>query len=184
MRNFVLGMIGAIVVLVLVGLGAALLGFLPTTANRQPPAWEEHLASGALDASIDRHAAHVNNPVPPTDDNLIAGMKTYTMICAECHGGLDRKPSDFGKSFYPPAPSLVLDPPDDPEWHIYYVVRNGIRNTGMPAFDKGVSETDTWKIVAFLSRIQKLPPAVQEYWKKSVGGDAPAPAESHDAPKK
>jgi len=182
MRNFVLGVIVTIVVLALVGLGAALLGFVPTRANTQPPAWEERLAMGALDASIDRHAARINNPVPSTDDNLIAGMKIYAMACAECHGGLDRKPTEFGKTLYPPAPDLILDPPDDPEWHLYYVIRYGVRNTGMPSWEKGLGDADIWKVTAFLSRIQKLPPAVQEYWKKSVGGDTPtpAPAAGHD----
>ena len=56
---------------------------------------------------------------------------------------------------------------DDPEWHIYYAVRTGIRYTGMPAWNKVLSEQDMWKVTAFLSRIEKLPPAVQDYWKKS-----------------
>jgi len=36
----------------------------------------------ALDNSVDRHAPRINNPVPPTDENLIAGLKLYTMNCA------------------------------------------------------------------------------------------------------
>ncbi len=31
-----------------------------------------------------------------------------------------------------------------------------------------------WKVTAFLSRIEKLPPAVQDYWKKSTGVAPPA----------
>ena len=58
---------------------------------------------------------------------------------------------------------------DDPEWHIYYAVRTGIRYTGMPAWKKELTEQEMWKVTAFLSRIEKLPPAVQDYWKKSVG---------------
>jgi len=44
---------------------------------------------------------------------------------------------------------------DDPEWHIYYAVRTGIRYTGMPAWNKTLSEQDMWKVTAFLSRIEK-----------------------------
>jgi hypothetical protein len=65
---------------------------------------------------------------------------------------------------------------DDPEWHIYYAVRTGIRYTGMPAWSKTLSESDMWKVTAFLSRIEKLPPAVQDYWKKSTGVAPPAAA--------
>jgi thiosulfate dehydrogenase len=173
MRNFILGIIVTIVVLLIGALGMALLGLLPTRANAVPPKMEEHLAMSALDNSVDRHAPHVNNPVPPTDENLIDGMKIYTMNCAGCHGGIDRKPVPFGRSFYPPAPNLIQDPPDDPEWHLFYVIRNGVRYTGMAAWDKTLSEQDMWKITAFLSRIEKLPPAVQDYWKKASGTEPP-----------
>ena len=53
-------------------------------------------------------------------------------------------------------------------------VRTGIRYTGMPAWNKTLSEQDMWKVTAFLSRIEKLPPAVQDYWKKSTGVAPPA----------
>jgi len=162
-----------ILVLLIGGLGVALVGFLPTTANSNPPEIESHIAMSALDNSVERHAPRVNNPVPPTDANLIDGVKIYTMNCAGCHGELDRKPSPFGRSFYPPAPNLILHPPDDAEWHVFYVIRNGVRYTGMPAWDKTLSEPDMWKVTAFLTRIEKLPPAVQEYWKNSTGVSAP-----------
>jgi mono/diheme cytochrome c family protein len=56
----------------------------------------------------------------------------------------------------------------DPEWHIFYVTKHGIRNTGMPAWKNLMSDTDIWKVTGFLSRINKLPPAVQEEWNKSL----------------
>jgi mono/diheme cytochrome c family protein len=180
MRNFILGILITIVVLAVGGLGLALLGFLPTRANQAPPEMEKHLAMSALDNSVERHAPRANNPVPPTDENLIEGLKIYTMNCALCHGGIDRKPSALANSFYPPPPNLILHPMDDPEWHVYFVIRTGVRYTGMPAWDKALSEPDLWKLTAFITRIDKLPPAVQEYWKKSSGVAPPVgEAEEH-----
>jgi mono/diheme cytochrome c family protein len=172
-------MIVAIVVLLLGSLGLALLGFLPTPANSAPPEMERIIAMRALDNSVERHAPHVNSPVPTTNENLIAGLKLYTMNCALCHGGIDGQPSALAKSFYPPAPNLVLHPPDDEEWHVFYVIRTGVRYTGMPAWDKSLSEPDIWKLTAFLTRVGKLPPAVQDYWKKSTGVN-PQPAKRKD----
>jgi mono/diheme cytochrome c family protein len=169
MRNFVLGIIITLVVLAAGALAFAMLGFMPTNADAKPPHLEESIAMHALDASMDHHAPRVSNPVPATDENLIAGMKIYTMNCAFCHGDLDYKPSQFAHSFYPPPPQLILDPLDDPEWHVYYAVRTGVRYTGMPAWNKALSEQDIWKVTGFLTRLEKLPPAVQEYWKKSYG---------------
>ncbi len=174
MRKFILGVIVTLLVLILGGLGFAALGLIPTHANVAPPRWEHHLANAAVDASMERHAPHVTNPLPPSDQNLEDGMKLYTMNCALCHGGLDRKPASLANSFYPPPPNLVSDPPDDPEWHVFYCIRTGIRYTGMPSWEKTLSEQDMWKITTLLSHLDKLPPAVQDYWKTSFGAAAPA----------
>ena len=175
MGKFFLGVIVTLIILILGALGYAMLGFVPTRANVAPPHLESHFSMGAIDASMERHAPRNTNPLMPTDDNLIDGMKLYTMNCALCHGGLDRKPSTLANSFYPPPPNLVSDPPDDPEWHTFYTIRTGIRYTGMPAWDKTLAEPDMWKITMFLSHMDKLPPAVQDYWKTSFGA---APAEA------
>jgi thiosulfate dehydrogenase len=180
MGKFLLGIIVTLLILILGGLGFALLGFLPTVANVEPPHWESHFAMSAVDASSERHAPRTTNPLTPTDANLIDGMKLYTMNCALCHGGLDRKPSTLATSFYPPPPNLISDPPDDPEWHIYYAIRTGIRYTGMPSWEKTLSDQDMWKLTMFLSHMDKLPPAVQEYWKTAF---SVAPAASDDEKK-
>jgi len=173
MRNFILGIVVTLLVIVLGGLAIANLGLMPTNADATPPNIERRIAANALDASMDRHAPRVTSPIPPTDENLIDGMKVYTMNCAVCHGTLDNKPSVLEKSLYPPVPQLILDPLDDPEWHIYYAVRTGVRYTGMPAWSKALSDQDIWKVTAFLSRIQKLPPKVQDYWKNAYGVGPP-----------
>lgn len=169
MGKFLLGVVVTLAVVILVALGIAFLGFFPTAANVEPSHLEQHFAMSAVDASMERHAPRISNPLMPTDPNLIDGMKLYTMNCALCHGGLDRKPSTLASSFYPPPPNFISDPPDDPEWHIFYTIRTGVRYSGMPAWDKTLTEPDMWKITMFLSHMDKLPPATQEYWKTSFG---------------
>jgi len=180
MRGFILGIIATLVVIAAVISIVVSFGLLPTNADAVPPNWESRIADSALDASMDRHAPRVNNPLPPTDENLIDGMKVYTMNCAVCHGTLDNKPSQLEKSLYPPPPQLILDPLDDPEWHTYYSIRTGVRYSGMPAWNKALSDEDIWKVTAFLSRVQKLPPKVQEYWKNAYGVAPPAEAPEHE----
>lgn len=179
MGKFLLGVIVTLAVLVLVVFGVLFLGFFPTAANVPPSHLEQRIALGATDASMDRHAPRITNPLTPIDSNLEDGMKLYTMNCALCHGSLDRKPSTLANSFYPPPPNLVSDPPDDPEWHIFYTVRTGVRYTGMPAWDKTLSEQDMWKITMFLSHMDKLPPTVQQYWKSNFNA---APPEENKEP--
>jgi mono/diheme cytochrome c family protein len=180
MGKFLLGVIITLLVLILGGLGFAMLGFFPTNANVAPPPLEKRIAMGAVDASMERYAPHLTNPVQPNDQNLEDGMKLYTMNCALCHGGLDRKPNSLTNSFYPPAPNLISDPPDDPEWHVFYTIRTGIRYTGMPSWEKTLSQQDMWKIAGFISHMEKLPPAVQEYWKTNFGAAPPNGEESKE----
>ncbi len=176
MRNFILGVVVTLLLLLLGGLAIAMLGFLPTNADSAPPKMERRIAMSAMDASMERHAPRLTNPVPPTDENLIDGMKIYTMNCACVMAASTTNPVRSSGSFYPPPPQLIIHPLDDPEWHIYYAVRTGIRYTGMPAWNKALSDQDMWKVTAFLSRIEKLPPPVQDYWKKSTGV-APPPVD-------
>jgi mono/diheme cytochrome c family protein len=182
MSKFFLGVIFTVLVIVIGGAAVVLMGLMPTGADATPPRWESRVAHIALDNGMEKNAPRLNNPIPPTDENLIGGMKTYVMSCAECHGGLDRKPSPMAHSFYPPAPSLILEPIDDPEWHVFYAVRTGIRYTAMPAWGKTMSETDMWKVTSFITRVDKLPPAVQDFWKKTTGVEPPAEGEAghHD----
>ena len=181
MRAFILGVIVTVIAIFVVVLIVAQFGLFPTNADVAPSGLERHLAMSALDASMERHAPQVPNPVPVTDQNLIDGIKLYTMNCAVCHGALDYKPSVLEHSMYPPPPQLILDPLDDPEWHIYYAIRTGVRYTGMPAWNKALSGQDMWKVTAFLSRIDKLPPGVQQYWKSNFGVEPQSHAEGGHA---
>jgi thiosulfate dehydrogenase len=175
MRNFILGVIATLLLLAFVAGAYLMLGFMETNADAQPSPLEMRVAMHALDASMDKHAARVSSPIPPTDENLISGMKIYTMNCAGCHGALDKKPSILRNHFYPPVPQLILDPIDDPDWHVYYAIRTGVRYTGMPAWNKVLSEEDIWKVTQFLTHLEKLPAPVQDYWKNSFGAAPEAP---------
>ena len=169
MRNFILGIVVTIALIAAVGLVAVYYGLLPTTADATPPALEQHIAMSAMDASMERHAPQIANPVPATDENLIAGMRLYAMNCSLCHGALDYSPSLLQHSMYPPPPQIILNPIDDPDWHVYYAVRTGVRYTGMPAWNKTLADEDIWKITGFLTHLDKLPPAVQDEWEKTFG---------------
>ena len=100
-------------------------------------------------------------------------MKLYALNCSMCHGTLDRQRSPLEHSFYPPVPQLIVDPITDPEWRTYYVVRNGIRYTGMPAWNHPLSDQEIWKVIEFISQVKSLPPHVQEVWRQIYGLDAP-----------
>ncbi len=169
MRSFILGIVVTIALIVAVGLVFVYYGLMPTNADATPPAFEQRIAMSAMDASMERHASQAADPVPATDENLIAGMDLYSMNCAVCHGSLNYTPSLLAHSMYPPPPQIILNPLDDPDWHVDYAIRTGVRYTGMPAWNKVLADDDIWKITAFLTHLDKLPPRVQDQWEKEYG---------------
>jgi len=170
MRKFIGGMVFAIVAAVLALLIYARGGHMAVNADATPGRMENWAASRALDAAIEHQAPQVENPVPKTDANLIEGMKLYAMNCALCHGGLDRKPNVLGGALYPPSPQILVHGLDDPEWHIFFATKHGIRLTGMAAWGKVMSDDALWKIVGFVKSVNQLPPAVEQQRRVALGG--------------
>ena len=173
MRGFVLGVLFTLVAIGAGGYFCLSQGYVSFAADTKPSATEARLAMAAVDASTDRHAPEMKNPVPATEANVTAGAKLYLDHCAGCHGVPSNPDSVFAESFYPPVPGFFKDAPDMPENQNFYVIQHGIRWTGMPAWNQSLNDMQTWQIVTFLSNIEKLPPAA-----KNVLGPGPAPQPS------
>ena len=122
----------------------------------------------ALDASVDRRPPEAKNPIPATAVNLIAGMKLYQANCASCHGDIQRPDGMFADGFYPREPQFVEDAPDMPENQNFYIIQHGVRLSGMPAWDKILTQEQMWQLTTFLSQMDKLPPQVAAQWKQLI----------------
>ena len=119
-------------------------GFLSFRADQIPSAFEMRHAMAVLDASTERHAPDMKNPILPTDANLLEGMKRYEANCAGCHGDpRDLEPA-LGRSFYPRAPQFVKTLTDMPANQDFYIIKHGVRWTGMPAWGNRFSDDQIW----------------------------------------
>jgi mono/diheme cytochrome c family protein len=121
-------------------------------------------------------------PVGASPTNLEIGAHIYRQQCAACHG-LYGRPSTFAKGMYPKAPQLwephrdgVVGVSDDPPGETYWKVANGIRLTGMPAFNHILNETEMWQVSQLLANADKpLPPGVLTLLKQPLDLDPVAP---------
>jgi mono/diheme cytochrome c family protein len=170
MSRFLIGFVTAVVLVPLALFCYVRFGFVDPRADAQMGALEMKIAMPALDASVDRRAPSVQNPIQATDDNLMAGMKIYQSACAGCHGDVVHTHTAFGDSFYPRAPQFAEDAPDMPDNQNFYIIEHGVRMSGMPAWKASLKATEMWQVTTFLSHMEKLPPAVQAAWKTSAGG--------------
>jgi thiosulfate dehydrogenase len=160
---FVLGIIAAIV---LFGAGAYLFirgGGVPMATSAAPLPLEKAVARLALRASI-AGSLDLKNPQPFDETNLLAGAHVYQQHCSVCHGVPGGTPTAIANGMFPDPPQLfeMRDMiTDDPEGETYWKVTNGIRLSGMPAFQKTLSDTERWQVTMLVKHADKVPPAVQ-----------------------
>ncbi len=170
MLKFLLGFAVAVVVVLAAGFCYVRFGFVDPRADI-PVGWlESKIAMPALDAAVDRRAPEAHNPLQPTDDNLISGMKTYQANCASCHGDIQHPHAQLAEALYPRAPQFVEDAPDMSENQNFYIIQHGVRLSGMPAWKQVLIEQEMWQVTTFLSRMDKLPPQVSAEWKAAAAG--------------
>jgi mono/diheme cytochrome c family protein len=166
MGRVLLGIVLGVALALVAGLGWLKFGQVPV-AVADPPLPHEKLITGVpLHARIDREMVK-NPPIPVDEAGLTAGAKIYGEQCAACHGFYGR-PSSFGEHMFPDATPLwekhegsdVVGVSDDPPGETYWKVKNGIRLSGMPSFEKVLTETEMWQVSLLLANADKpLPPA-------------------------
>lgn len=164
MHRFTRGLFTGFLVGPLLAALIAISGFWPVTATPEPPQMETMMARRALNASVAHQAPRLRNPLQPSSEVLRAGLKIYREDCAGCHGDY-QKPSHWGTTaFYPRVPQFVSEPPDKPDWQIFWIVKNGIRYSGMGAWNGEMSDEKIWQVTTFLGHVRTLPPEVQSEW--------------------
>jgi mono/diheme cytochrome c family protein len=165
MRIFVTGVATGITVSLL---GIALLAYFwpwQVEATRAPSDTETWLLQKILDKAVARQAPSVATSTAISEDDLRAGMKIFLNGCAGCHGSA-RHPSEWGTtSFFPRVPQFSANPTHKPAWQIHWIVKNGIRNTGMAGWEHLISDDQIWKVSMFVSRIGSLPPTIDAEWR-------------------
>jgi mono/diheme cytochrome c family protein len=107
--------------------------------------------------------------VPPMNDSsmLVEGFGHYNEICITCHGGPGVDPEDLAKGLYPNPPKFYKsdDLPDTTE--AFWIIKNGIKMTSMPAFGPTHSDEKIWAITDFLlNKLSKMSPDEYQLWIK------------------
>jgi mono/diheme cytochrome c family protein len=171
MKGLLIGFIGGLLTLPLIGFFYVRLGFAPVATSAPPMPFERYFARTAQHARIDKEMPK-QEPVAATEANLLAGARTYREHCAVCHGLPGQPQPAIARGMFPQPPHFfdghgVID---DPLGEIYWKVKNGIRLTGMPGFEKSFTEDQIWQVSLFLANADKLPESVLKQLKVAQPG--------------
>jgi len=185
MGRTLFGIILGLILAPLLVLGWFRWGNPPVAVTDAPLPFERQIVHVPLNQRIDRDKPGAP-PIEVTEANLNSGAAVYSAQCAACHG-LYGRPSNFAAHMYPKAPQLwqkhkngsAVGVSDDSPGETYWKVANGIRLTGMPAFEDILSPTEIWQVSLLLANADKpLPPAalaIVRGEQASAAVQAPAP---------
>jgi len=128
------------------------------SARATPGAMEKSLGRSIRNMSIPKSAREMKNPMTASPEVIVEAQRHFADHCASCHGNDGSGGTEMGQKLYPPAPDMTLPATQNlTDGELYYIIENGVRFTGMPAWGSGGSnDHDTWDLVLFIRHMPKM----------------------------
>jgi mono/diheme cytochrome c family protein len=136
-------------------------GLYDVAANNGSRGFVDQIAHQMADSSVEHHAAGIQAPPLGDPAQMKVGADHYQEMCVTCHGAPGIKMSEIGAGLNPSPPNLIRSTRHMSPAEVYWVVKNGIRMTGMPAFGPTHDESTLWAITAFVKQLPTMTP--QQY---------------------
>jgi len=155
-----------VLAIIVAGAVAAVVGFnrIKLDALHEPGPVETFLATNIKKILIARSS---RQGIPPAPTDLKASIKegetVYGTDCSMCHGMDGRTPTDTGRWMYPRASDLTSPTVQQySDRELFWIIKNGIRLTGMPAFGKVEPDEHIWNLVTYVRTLPANPAAKKE----------------------
>ena len=137
------------------------------SAKATPTKLEAFVARNARHLAIPRNARLTQNPVLDSPEVQREARLHFADHCAICHGNDGSGDTPMGDGLYPKPPDLRKPATQDlSDGELFWVIENGVRFTGMPAFSsRGDHDNaggnhgngqDSWKLVHFIRHLRHL----------------------------
>jgi mono/diheme cytochrome c family protein len=137
------------------------------------------------------------NPIASSPEVIAEGRAHFADHCASCHANDGSGNTEMGRAFFPKAPEMGTESQALTDGELFYVIEQGIRFTGMPAWGTGTSDGEqaSWHLVHFIRHLPQITPEEVDEMaamnprspaevrqeieaERFLRGDDPAPAEA------
>ena len=126
-----------------------------------------------LDTTM-RRSGDIELPDSFSEEVVAQGAGHYSESCVYCHGAPDQDPTEWSRGMRPEPPHLMEAATHWSAEEIYWIVENGIKMSGMPAFGAHHGPEGLAAITAFVTQLPGLSP---EDYRTLTGGGAATAAE-------
>ncbi len=165
------GMIGAALVAVAIWLTVAYTGAYNVAASDQHADVVRWTFATTMRHSIASRAGDVALPESFSNDQIAEGARHYSESCVYCHGAPGEDPTQWSRGMRPEPPELIEAAAEWSPEEIHWIVSNGIKMSGMPAFG---SEDAPEEIVALTAFVSALPGLNADDYKALASSEEPA----------
>ncbi len=140
---------------------------------RASPSWiEEVMARNARRIVTPAGAKALKNPHAPTEAGRVEALTHFVEHCAICHGNDGRGNTKIGSNLYPKVPDMTGSETQQlTDGELFYIITNGVRFTGMPAWGNEESPESTWALVGLIRRLPLLTPEELREMQRMAEGD-------------
>ncbi|HEV2112085.1 MAG TPA: cytochrome c [Gammaproteobacteria bacterium] len=153
----------------MIAIGYVYSGFYDVAASQPDDAVTRWVLVTVRDRSINRRASEITVP-SLTDPKLIQeGFEHYHEMCTGCHLAPGVESSEIRAGLNPAPPVLAKLVPNSSPARLFWVIKNGVKMSGMPAWGASHSDQMIWAMVAFLERLPTLTPAEYQAMEKQLG---------------
>jgi mono/diheme cytochrome c family protein len=151
-------LLAAVVAIALIAVAAASILHDGVSARAKPTALETMMAREVRHMAIPASARGMQNPAAETQENLRDARLHFADHCAICHANDGSGDTLIGRNLYPKPPDLRQEDTQKlSDGELFWIVENGVRFTGMPAFGGAHgSEQDSWKLVRFIRHLPRI----------------------------
>ena len=136
------------------------LGRYDVSATKPDPKIVNMIFHGIAERSIKRNSANLEIPydININDKNIyVKGFREYDHMCVQCHGAPGVEASPTGKGLFPEPPKFPGERLNEYSLKdIFWVTKNGIKMTGMPAYGPTHEDEAIWAVAIFLDRSRNL----------------------------
>lgn len=103
--------------------------------------------------SVKRHAAGITAPKLDDPALIREGFKHYAGMCSGCHGAPGKPAGEEVKGFWPLPPNLAETVPEWTPAELFWITKNGMKFSAMPAWGPTHSDDKIWVMTAFLEKL-------------------------------
>jgi|TARA_R100000501_G_scaffold18540_1_gene40549 mono/diheme cytochrome c family protein len=176
LRGIIIGALGMLLLLILIALIVVLTGGYNVAATDRHNPIVGWALTTTMTNSVQGRASGIEAPSRFTPVMIEAGAGEYKAMCAHCHGGVGESRAEWAETMRPSPPALAHAAAEWSPEEVFWLVKHGVKMSGMPAFGPTHDDETLWNIAAF---VKAMPEMSAEQYAEYSGTHGSEGADAH-----